>query len=293
MTGADNDGRQWEDRARAVAAPLLGCVAEEVRLGALSVRPGREVYVCRAGDRQLVAKCFPDDDRAAVAARALELLGGEHGELVVPRCLGHETGSAVVAQEWLPGRSPAVLLAGPQASGVVERVARAVARLHGLSADLATGPSRTQAVANARVAIGSLERGQRRAAERAIDEAARRLGEQPATPDVPSHGDLGWAQVLMNPPAVGLVDFDKAHMAQRGLDVGNLVAQLVRSRGAQGISLSGDLVAVYEQTAGVPVSAQVRPFALLILCRKLAWLPAARRGQVLAALELLQGAVPD
>lgn len=278
----------WAGRARSAAADLLGAAGEPVVL-ALSIRPGREVYACQAPGRRVVAKCFPDDARAAVCARALDLLGGAHGELVIPRCLGHRAGSGVVVQEFLEGQPVGPALQGRRGADVVRRAARAAARMHALPVALPQRLGREQAVASARAAVEALGDAGEPLARTAWRVARRELAQAPAAPSVPSHGDLGWAQLLDCDPAIGILDFDKACQAEPGLDIGNLVAQLLRSRGDAGAPLRDRLVSTYEAATGVCVADAADAYALLLLVRKLAWLAPARRGELRAAIELLLG----
>lgn len=278
--------RLWASRARDAAADVLGGGGEPALL-ALSIRPCREVYACEASGMRVVAKCFPDDVRAAVCARALDLLGGVHGDLVIPRCLGHRAGSGVVVQEFLAGDPVGPALRGRGGSDMVQRVARAAARMHALSVGLPQRLTREQAVASARAAVDALIGADQPIARTAWRVARRELACTPLLPPVPSHGDLGWAQLLDCDPAIGILDFDKACEAEPSLDIGNLVAQLLRSHGDGGVPLRDQLVSTYEAATGVVVAGAADAYALLVLARKLAWLAPARRDAARAATELL------
>ena len=278
---------RWAQRARAAAARVLGGEPDALTVAALRVREGREVYLCSAGERAVVAKCYPDAERAAAAARALELLGGAHGPLLVPECLALDAGERVVVQTHLRGRPLGERLAAGAGDEAVRRLAAAVGALHGLGVRLPAEVSRATTLAAAEDALRRLSGADARLAARGVAGAREAFDGAPPLGPVPSHGDLGVAQILDCPPHLAIVDFDKAAQAEPALDVGNLVAQLVRSRPGDGAALAAALVAGYEAAAGATVAPLAAAYALLVLARKLAWLAPGRRAPVRAALEAL------
>ena len=274
----------WEERARAAAADVLAVAPASVRCSPLGVREGREVYVAEDGARAVVAKCYPDPGRAAAAAQALAALGGEHGPLLVPRALALDRERGVVVQTLLRGRPLLETLPGDDA---IARLGAALAALHALGAPLPSRRPRDGELAAAEAALARLDGDDRGPAGAALARAREALTSAPPLDAVPSHGDLGLAQVLDCAPRIGIVDFDKAALAEPALDAGNLTAQLVRRRPGDGPELAAALVAAYEAAGGAPLGGRVRAYATVVLVRKLAWLPEARRAPVRAALSAL------
>jgi Ser/Thr protein kinase RdoA (MazF antagonist) len=105
-----------------------------------------------------------------------------------------------------------------------------------------------------------------RIAAAALERARGLLGKS-LQPLVPSHGDFGWAQLIGQGESVALVDFDKAGMAERSLDLGNLLAQTVRS--GLGPAQACAVLRGYAGVTGVEASEPAVGYALLILARKL------------------------
>src|SRR5206468_889134 len=132
---------------------VLGSEPGALTVAALRVREGREVYLCSDGERAVVAKCYPDRERASAAASALELLGGAHGPLLVPECLALDAGGRVVVQTHLRGRPLGERLAAGAGDEAVARVAAAVGALHGLGVRLPAEVSRATTPAAAEGAL--------------------------------------------------------------------------------------------------------------------------------------------
>jgi thiamine kinase-like enzyme len=116
-------------------------------------------------------------------------------------------------------------------------------------------------------------------------ERAGRLLDGSVQPLVPSHGDFGWSQLIGDGESVALVDFDKAGMAERALDLGNLLAQTVRS-GLQPARAFA-VVRGYGDFTGVEASEPAVGYALLILARKLDHVRADRIPEIQRALEAI------
>lgn len=286
-----------EQRARMSAASVLDVPAEAIEARLLASRPGRDVYVLEAAGERVIAKCYPDEPRTRAGGENLARFGGDHGLLVVPRCLKIDPQLRVVVMTRVPGLPLPVVLDGAKAAAAIARAGRAVAALHALPVQLATALARAELIAGA--SLVAVARADRAHARTALDEAAALLGAAPATGLVPSHGDLGPAQILCG-ERVGIVDFDRALMAEPGLDLGNLLAQLARKRGTAGGLLFDRLIGAYATAARPPTPVTLAPaddaatarsvavgYALLVLVRKLAWLPVEGRPPVRAAIDTL------
>jgi len=169
----------------------------------------------------------------------------------------------------------------------IARLGAALAALHALGAPLPSRRPRGGELAAAEAALARLDGDDRAPAQAALARAREALASAPPLAEVPSHGDLGLAQVLDCAPRIGIVDFDKAALAEPALDAGNLAAQLVRRRPGDGRELAAALVAAYEAAGGAPLGPHVLAYATVVLVRKLAWLPSARRAPVRAALSAL------
>ena len=284
-------------RARMSAASVLETPANAIRARLLASRPGREVFVLEAGGGRVIAKCYPDRPRAQTGGERLASFGGGHGPLVVPRCLKIDPELRVVVMTVVPGIPLTAALDGPGAASAIARVGRAVAALHALPVTLPTALDRAEELDRAsRAPVARADRAQVHAA---LDKAATLLGAAPSMGLVPSHGDLGPAQILCA-DRVGIVDFDKAVMAEAALDLGTLLAQLARKRGATGRRLFDRFLDMYDVAARRARLAEsaaaadreltqsvVRGYALLVLVRKLAWLPSEDQQPVRAAIDSL------
>lgn len=285
-------------RAQAAAAAVLGVPSAAQHLRHLASRPGREVFVVDAPGRRLVAKCYPDRVRAQRGGERLAALSGEHGPLLVPDCLRIDLDARVVVMSLLHGTLLDATFDGPEAGAAAAHVGRAVAALHAIPAVLSTELRRAEMIGLAGSLVLDGEDAAR--AEITLTRAITLLDASDESTLVSSHGDLGPAQILDCGQHIGIVDFDKAVMAEPALDLGNLLAQLARKRGPEGGRLFGTLFDAYRsvETGGPraapvlgggakPSRSEVLGYALLVLLRKLAWLPAEERPQVRAAFETL------
>ena len=286
------------ERARAAAAGVLGVSVASTRIEVLSRRLGREVYVVAGAGRRVAVKCYPDPMRARLGGERLAAFSCSHGSLVVPECLNIDPDGLVVVMSLLPGVPLASILEGPGAARASGRVGRAVAALHAIPARLPNTLERAEAMDQ--VAALDFGREDVTRAGLALKRATTSLGTAPASTLVPSHGDLGPAQILCWGDRVGIVDFDKAVVAEPALDLGNLLGQLVRKRGEEGHRLFDPLLDAYRETVprglgaaspgiggAVPSRSEVVGYALLILLRKLVWLPSVRRAPVRSAIDYL------
>jgi len=279
---------RWEPRAREAAGAALAADPRELDVVALAVRPTRETYACAAnGGPRVIAKCYGDARVAAASHRALGRVGGDHGLVRVPRSLRYDAARGVIVQDEIVGASYLPLLEGDAAPDAVRRAARALAGLHALPGRPAARRDRAVIAAEARGALPAVPASARDLADAAFAWAQRSLRAVPVTPDVPCHGDFGWAQLIDCGGAVGVVDFDRAVMAEAAFDVGNLVAQLVRRRGATGVALAAPLIEAYERASGRAVGELALPYAALVLVRKLGRLRPHNRPQLAAALSAL------
>jgi aminoglycoside phosphotransferase (APT) family kinase protein len=282
-----------EARSRIAVARVLGVKPTDIVAHALSIREVRQVYRCSGAGRVVVAKCYPDAGRAAHAAGALEALGGHHGVLQVPRCWGIDMGMAVVVQEHISGEALGRHLAGPCRDRVMELASAALGELHRLPVQLESWRlsirsrgrlERDACFEQAAAAVGRLPADRAQIAAEALERAGQLLGESVQL-RVPSHGDFGWSQLIGQGGSVALVDFDKAGMAERGLDLGNLLAQTVRS-GLEPAHASA-LLSGYADSTGVEAARPAIGYSLLILARKLDHLPEARVAEIQGALEAI------
>jgi Ser/Thr protein kinase RdoA (MazF antagonist) len=279
---------RWEPRARDAAAGMLATDPERLVVVALSVCEKREVYACAAPAGRVVAKCYGDPAVAAASSRALERVGGRHGQVVAPRCLRYDATRQVIVQDLLPGGPFLPLVEGADAPVAVRRAARALAALHRLPGGLEARRSRAAVIDESCCAVPEVDRQDRRRTVAAFRWARRSLEERPEMPYVACHGDFGWAQLLDCDGAVGVVDFDRAAESEPAFDVGNLVAQLVRRRAAAGRGLADALIDEYEDEMGLPVRDLAFPYAVLVLVRKLGRLLPQDRGLLRGALAVLE-----
>jgi aminoglycoside phosphotransferase (APT) family kinase protein len=284
---------RWEPRARDAVARTLATDPEQLELVPLALREKRETYLCAAPGARVVAKCFAEPEVAAASAHALQLAGGRHGPLLVPRCLHYDAERQVVVQDHLPGGPLIPLLEGEGAPAVVVRAARALAELHRLPGRFEARRPRAELVARACAAVLTVPPPDGERAAAALDWAMRRLEGLPRMEHVVCHGDFGWAQLLDCNGAVGVVDFDRAVEAEPAFDVGNLVAQLFRRRGSSGRALAAPLIDEYERRTGWAVRELVLPYAALVLVRKLGRLHTGRQPELHVALAALDEARRD
>ena len=286
------------ERARAAAAGVLGISVAAAGIEVLSRRLGREVYVVVGGGRRVAVKCYPDPLRTRLGGERLAAFSCSHGSLMVPECLKIDPDGMVVVMSLLPGVPLASILEGPGAARASGRVGRAVAALHAIPARLPNALERAEAIDQAAALDFGREDATRAAL--ALKRATSSLGTTPASALVPSHGDLGPAQILSWGDRIGIVDFDKAMVAEPALDLGNLLGQLVRKRGEVGYRLFDLLLDAYRETlprgleaatpglgGATPSRSEVVGYALLILLRKLVWLPSVRRAPVRSAIDFL------
>jgi thiamine kinase-like enzyme len=198
--------------------------------------------------------------------------------------LGIDLGLAVVVQEHFVGDGLGRHLAGPSPDRALRLASAALAALHQLPAKLDSHVDRDSCFEEAEAAAARLPADRAGIATAALERARRLLSGSLQQP-VPSHGDLGWSQLLDQGKTVAMVDFDKAGMAERGLDLGNLFAQTVRSGLEPNRALG--LMTAYAEVAGVDVSESAVGYALLILARKLDRLPERRVAQIQRTLEAI------
>jgi hypothetical protein len=276
----------WASRALAAASAHGGTPPAAMRVTPLGLRPGREVYLCEDPASRVVAKCYPDDERASTAEQALRLAGGRHPGLTVPEWL--RTDRRVVLQRYLEGPPLAPGLRRESSRALGHRVGKATAALHAIVPLPDRRLSRADALAHAGDRLTGLEHADRAVAEQALLRATDCMRGPPSVPIVLVHGDLGWAQLLDCGDAVGIVDFDKAAAGERELDLGNLVAQLHRGWPRLAADVEDALLKSYDTAAGDAVErGLVRGYALLTLVRKLAYVEPERREPVRRALRRL------
>lgn len=253
----------------------------DVEIHPLGIRPGREVYLCRGQSETAVAKWYPDLEKARAAARAHNALGGPHGSLRCPRLLHLDEEHCILLQEHLDGMPVFAALCGTR-TALMNQVGTAVADLHSLDAHLPTRLTRTAALRNATTSVSELDGAWRQLGEDVVGAAERLLGESSPAEYRPCHGDLGWAQMVDLGAELGLVDLDHASMAEAGLDVGNLIVQLLR-RHPDAMSSVGDLLDAYGRRRFPLERASVFGYALVVTARKLRWVEATRRPEIAAA----------
>jgi hypothetical protein len=263
---------------------VLGLKSTAVVAHPLSIRETRQVYRCHGAGRMLVAKCYPDGGRAAHAAGALEALGGQHGVLCVPRFLGLDVGLAVVVQEHISGQGLGRHLGGPLSERAMGLASAALGTLHRMPVRLESRMERHSCFEQVANAAAGLRPDRAGIAAAALERAGRLLGGS-LQPLVPNHGDFGWSQLIDQGESVAVLDFDKAGMAERALDLGNLLAQTVRSglEPARACAVLRD----YADVTGVEASEPAVGYALLILARKLDHVRTDRIPEIQRALEAI------
>ncbi|MEE1620620.1 phosphotransferase family protein [Zafaria sp. Z1313] len=236
-TGARLLVHRWGRRAvlretaagpRADAGPGAGAGARAGSAAAAGAEPGGTVYrkLLRPGKAPAVARV--SDTMAGLAARA---------GLGAPRVLGHGGGHVVFSA--LPGRELSALAGSGAWDAAWGAWAQAWPRLLG---ERAPGGF---AVHDARREAGvlrdwaghlaafdplGLDAAERAHLERRVESVVGQLAEDgAAAPLVPCHRDLHERQLLYDAATgrIGLLDFDTAALAERELDLGNLLAHLV------------------------------------------------------------------
>jgi Phosphotransferase enzyme family len=151
--------------------------------------------------------------------------------LRVPLRLAHDKRRRLLFLEWLPGRLAADLLSSedPQ-PGQMALVGEALAELHNGPVNPSMVPSATydigtlaKVIVNAEALFPRLE-GSLTRLRASLSVISSAFG-QPATP---VHGDLHLQQVVLSPPTVGFVDFDRAGAGPPIGDIASCRAHLER-----------------------------------------------------------------
>jgi aminoglycoside phosphotransferase (APT) family kinase protein len=163
--------------------------------------------------------------------------------LRVPAGLGRSDRHHALLFEWLPGASlrevsgPDPRLLGPYAEPIGAALAelhtqrtRHGSRLQRADDLLAIGPSVT-AVAMLQPRLEALASG--------IGSRIAASLETMAAPIAPVHGDFYGDQVVVLPDAIGVVDFDRAHLGDPAVDLGLFIAHLERAALLSGPATDG------------------------------------------------------
>lgn len=274
-------------RARRAGAELLGVGVRSTTLALLSAnRPRRQVYRVGAGGRALIVKCYPGPLRTTLAAIRLTAFAGAP-DVVIPTCLRVDVPGRLIAMDLLEGTPLLEVLAGPGAEAAAEQVGRALGSLHRHPAELPVRRRRARILRFATKFRHLAAEEDRARIDRAVGVATSTMAAIPELDPVPSHGDLGPAQILFRAGSLAIYDFDEAAYAESALDLGNLLAQIVRRHGRRGFELHAALVRGYATRAVPPPPALVRAYAIAILARKLARRPASERAVLRTAIDLL------
>jgi aminoglycoside phosphotransferase (APT) family kinase protein len=213
----------------------------------LAYKPERR-YVARlhgSGDAAVVLKFYNRNEYRAARRAAGRFIPWDG--LLLPRALGLLDEQAVLAFEWLPGRTVREAVVAPDFRPEVLRdVGAALAQLHAQEpGGLQQLTAVAQEAALCRVAEAFASLYPRRGAR------ARQLGQRLGSllTNWPSrvralHGDFNATQVLLAGGRVAFLDFDRAGRGDPALDLGNFLAVLEHD------ALAGDIPPVRVERAG-------------------------------------------
>jgi aminoglycoside phosphotransferase (APT) family kinase protein len=215
----------------------LGCTAADCSVEVVHhARGGRCVLRYAAGERVVYGKVYADD---AGGARQ-ELLAAVHGAVPagvrVPCPLGYVPGVRLSLCGHVPGRT-ATLTDPRQRTSVVVVAARMAALLHATPVVPPVSRSFAGEVAELHQELGVIRPVWPDAAAEIAAVLARleaRSQQVPALPATFCHGDFTPAQVLLDPSASGVVDFDTAAAGEPALDLGRFLAYLHFALAKQG-----------------------------------------------------------
>jgi aminoglycoside phosphotransferase (APT) family kinase protein len=215
----------------------------------------------------------------------LDVLGGAHGDARVPHPVALK--ESIVVQDHLVGEPY------PRADvGAARRVGGALAALRHSPALLAEARSRARLLAEAEAIATQLPALDRRLARHALVRARSLFATIVERRPVVTHGDLGWAQLLLTPSGhVVFLDWDKAAMADAGLDIGNLLAQAARFDVASAWDVGTAILRGYG--ADNELRTESLAYALLVGVRKMAWVNEASRPALREAVRALRGGGPE
>ena len=203
----------------AVLDPALG----EWAGGLDEAAPGRRIAVLtRLDGATVVVKVFASP-RARGNARRLLALAATPVAGIVPAVVGCDHSGHVLAVTYRDGTIPDHLPDSAYAAHFAD-VGHALRSLHDSGADLDREWGRDEEVAQ-------LVRRHVPATAELVHRLEVSTQWLRGAPTVPSHRDFHPRQVVVTPGGgIALIDLDDAAMAPRGLDVGNMVAHLVRER---------------------------------------------------------------
>lgn len=213
---------------RHVACPYPALLAGTIEQ--LAYKPGRRFAgaVLGAGGERAVLKLY---SRSAYAARAwAEGMLASSAGMRTPSLLGRSDRHRAVLLEWLPGAMLGDLLRAPALpTSALTLAGAALAELH---AQPAGGFETRRVDAGARGLAALADTLGFLLPERAsaVTGQALRLSEQLSAPGdlVPVHGDLHAKQLVLDGDRIGLLDLDRAALAPRAEDLGNLFAHIER-----------------------------------------------------------------
>ena len=205
------------------AAGLDEAVPEAAPGHVLRHLPGRRIAVLtEAAGKSVVVKVFASPRARGNARRLLALAVTPVADLV-PAVVGCDHAGHVLAVTYREGTIPDHLPDSTYAGHFAD-IGRALRALHDSGAELDREWGRDEEVAQL--------------VRRHVWATAQLVHDLDATtlwlrdlPTVPSHRDFHPRQVVVTPDGgIALIDLDDAAMAPRGLDVGNMLAHLVRER---------------------------------------------------------------
>lgn len=262
---------ELEAAAREVAAIHLGVAPEAVSLERLQERRAdRPIFRAWAGERELVTKQYLEDEFLAGSALRLQAAAPLAAHLEIPRLIGTDTGRRIFVMSVVRGEPLLEHLAnGTRDPGPAsERAGAAIGRVHGSGIAFPGQRLRHEMIEQIRSMSVVDEDRERFTAALAL--AERLLAAAPRGPLVPSHGDLGPDQMLVCDDRIGMLDFDKATMAEAARDLGYFLAHLLRDVPEAAPALRGRFLGGYATLAVTPSGEAIDGYAILVLLRKLA-----------------------
>jgi Ser/Thr protein kinase RdoA (MazF antagonist) len=190
----------------------------------------------------------------------LEWLGSQ-AKLCIPTPLASDRDQNILLLDSLPGVKVRSVLRTARAREALERIAEALAVLHGYRDPKMPRWTVADHLAKARQAIHLLAQFSPELRKQ-IEEIGHALHAQaPRDQDCASgfvHGDFNFGQVLIHPTKIGILDFDQAHTGPVVADLGNFLAhrryQQIKRRQAEDRSVTDAFLEAYARATRKPLA---------------------------------------
>lgn len=272
---ATEDVREWTHAPSPADAGLphlgaaLDAAAMRVRLaavlgehGALTVRvlkhsPGKRCVLAYglADGTRAVGKMYRKERAQSQARRLATAAAALRGRTRVPQLLACWEDLGLVLQEWAPGERVPDYEALAGEAALVERLAVALADLHGAALDAGT-PADLAAQVRRTCKPGAAALAAERpawAADLAAIEAGMCVLERTCARTVrPCHGDFSPRQLFVTDEVITLVDLDGMRTGEAALDVAGFRVGLAAHLGEAGRALGDRFLGAYLGASGLP-----------------------------------------